>query len=187
MSTKIDSFRGDYRFLSNFWPIGMIYEDKYYSSVEHAYQAAKTTDDAVREHIRTLEKAGDAKAYGQNLDTNLRPDWDDEMRIAVMTELVHKKFFHDVTLAKQLLSTGDAELIEGNTHGDTFFGVCNGIGENHLGKILMKVRAEMQADVTNVKAALDANKGKRKNAAAALGISERTLYRKIRQYNDFWE
>ncbi len=34
-----------------------------------------------------------------------------------------------------------------------------------------------------IKQALDRNKGKRKLAAKELGISERTLYRKINQYN----
>lgn len=34
-----------------------------------------------------------------------------------------------------------------------------------------------------IKKALERNKGKRKNAAAELGISERTLYRKIKQYD----
>jgi predicted NAD-dependent protein-ADP-ribosyltransferase YbiA (DUF1768 family) len=32
------------------------------------------------------------------------------------------------------------ELIEGNWWGDTYWGVCNGVGENHLGKLLMKIR-----------------------------------------------
>lgn len=32
---------------------------------------------------------------------------------------------------------------EGNTWGDKFWGVCDGEGENHLGKLLMEVRAEL--------------------------------------------
>ena len=37
--------------------------------------------------------------------------------------------------------TNNEELIEGNTWNDTYWGVCNGRGQNHLGKILMKVRS----------------------------------------------
>jgi len=43
-------------------------------------------------------------------------------------------------LGDQLLATGDVELIEGNTWHDTEWGVCNGIGKNKLGKILMRIR-----------------------------------------------
>ena len=48
--------------------------------------------------------------------------------------------FSDKKLQKKLIDTGDAELIEGNWWGDKFWGVCEGEGENHLGKLLMEVR-----------------------------------------------
>ena len=38
-------------------------------------------------------------------------------------------------------------------------------------------------EIDLIKRALDKYKGKRKNAAKELGISERTLYRKIKEYN----
>jgi transcriptional regulator with PAS, ATPase and Fis domain len=38
-------------------------------------------------------------------------------------------------------------------------------------------------EIELIKKALDKNKGKRKNASKELGISERTLYRKIKEYN----
>jgi len=41
------------------------------------------------------------------------------------------------------LDTGKSELIEGNTWGDTFWGVSGVIGQNNLGKILMKIREEL--------------------------------------------
>ena len=55
-------------------------------------------------------------------------------------------------LAGLLLSTGNAELIEGNWWNDTFWGICRGKGENHLGKILMNIRnqlTEMLAERSN--------------------------------------
>lgn len=48
-----------------------------------------------------------------------------------------------VTTNGVIRKNGDAELIEGNTWGDRIWGVCDGVGENRLGKILMRVRAEM--------------------------------------------
>jgi len=40
-----------------------------------------------------------------------------------------------------------------------------------------------EKEIEMIKSALERNKGKRKLAAKELGISERTLYRKINQYN----
>ena len=62
-----------------------------------------------------------------------------------MESLVREKFT-DPMLRLQLMATGSEELVEGNTWSDTFWGVCNGEGGNHLGKILMKVRAETFAN-----------------------------------------
>ena len=42
-------------------------------------------------------------------------------------------------------------------------------------------------EIELIKKALEKSGGKRKNAAKELGISERTLYRKIKQYNLEWE
>jgi len=50
--------------------------------------------------------------------------------------------FADFPLLGSLLATGTEELIEGNKHNDTFWGVCAGVGENNLGKLLMRVRAD---------------------------------------------
>ena len=51
----------------------------------------------------------------------------------------------DPEYRQRLLDTGDRELIEGNTWGDRFWGVCRGEGENKLGRILMRVRDELRA------------------------------------------
>lgn len=57
-----------------------------------------------------------------------------------MTDLCKIKF-RDPYLQKLLQDTGDAELIEGNWWHDEFWGVCNGIGQNQSGKILMVIRS----------------------------------------------
>ncbi len=41
----------------------------------------------------------------------------------------------------------------------------------------------MDMEKQMIKKALDKHQGRRKNAAEELGISERTLYRKIREYD----
>lgn len=150
MKAAITKFRGQYRFLSNFFPVTVLFDGHDYPSVEHAYQAAKTLIRAQRYRIMTLSTAGDAKLAGRKV--TMRPDWD-EIKLDVMLALIRSKFWQPYMKTK-LLATGDNDLIEGNYWHDNFWGVCNcgcGTGKainttnnNHLGKILMKVRLELR-------------------------------------------
>ncbi len=141
---SITSFSGENRFLSNFYPCSVKLDGIMYSSSEHAYQAAKTLDKNVRIifHKHPLPTAGQAKRLGRKL--KLRPDWE-SVKFSVMEDLLRQKFSNDY-LGKRLLETGDAELIEGNSHGDVFWGVTDKGGQNHLGKLLMKIREELKKE-----------------------------------------
>jgi ribA/ribD-fused uncharacterized protein len=138
---KITSFFGDYRFLSNFYPAQILMDGEWYETVEHAYQAAKTLDPRERDVIRAADTPGRAKRLARHI--TLRHNWE-AIKLTVMEDLVRQKFLRYVHLRRRLLATGDAELIEGNVWGDEFWGVCDGEGENHLGRILMKVRSELR-------------------------------------------
>jgi len=135
----IEKFRGEYRFLSNFWPARVVFDHSLYPTVENAYQAAKTTNRVLRVAFQNCHTAGQAKKAGREL--LLRSDWED-IKLELMLELQREKF-KDEDLKSQLMSTGDQELIEGNSWNDTYWGVCRGKGQNHLGKMLMKVRQEL--------------------------------------------
>ena len=139
----INEFRGQYRFLSNFYPCLIEFEGNVYISVEHAFQAAKTLDEDWRESIFWARTPSDAKRIGRKVP--LREDWE-EIKLSVMENLLRQKF-NIFDFKSALLATGDEELIEGNWWGDTFWGVCNGQGENHLGKLLMKIRSEIRANL----------------------------------------
>jgi N-glycosidase YbiA len=136
----IDKFEGTYRFLSNFWPCEVQFEGETYPSVEHAYQAAKTDDEEQRANIRLAPDAKTAKRLGKKV--TMREDWDD-VRLQVMASLLAQKFAQGSELANQLLATKNQQLVEGNWWGDTFWGVCKGKGENHLGELLMKQRRNL--------------------------------------------
>ena len=138
----ITGFFGEFRFLSNFWPAAVEYNGMRYRTVEHAYQAAKTLDQSHRRKVKMLESPGKAKRLGSKFE--LRPDWDD-IKVEVMLDLVRQKFTNHPELKGSLLSTGAAVLIESNSWGDTFWGVCDGEGNNRLGQILMRVRDEISA------------------------------------------
>jgi ribA/ribD-fused uncharacterized protein len=138
--SKIDSFRDNYAFLSNFFPCEVQYAGEMYPSLEHAFQAAKTLNPAERLMIRQARTASDAKRGGRRV--TLRGNWDEE-KVQVMRGLVRDKFTRHPNLRARLLLTGSADLVEGNWWGDRFWGVCKGAGENWLGKILMEIRTEL--------------------------------------------
>lgn len=142
----ITNFEGQYRFLSNFYPSPLEYEGEEYPTAEHAFQAAKTHDPAMREAIRGAATPGRAKQLGRVAE--LRQDWDG-VRLVVMQEILAIKFANP-ELRSALLATGKQTLIEGNTWKDKYWGAeweaGEWVGENHLGKILMALRAQLAAD-----------------------------------------
>jgi hypothetical protein len=140
MADTIGRFDEEHAFLSNFYSCELQFEGRSYATAEHAFQAAKTDDPAEREKVRTARSAGSAKALGKRV--KLRKGWDTE-RVSVMEAVLRAKFA-DPGLRARLLATGSAELVEGNSWNDTFWGVCRGRGQNWLGKLLMKLRAEVE-------------------------------------------
>lgn len=140
---RIDRFDDDFRFLSNFWPTPVKLSGDVYPTVEHAYQAAKTLDPEERKRIREIGAPGRARTAGKSVA--LRPAWDD-IRLNVMRDLVWQKFSEYPDLRTKLLATGDADLAEGNTWDDVFWGTDaeTGKGENNLGKILMETRTRIR-------------------------------------------
>ncbi len=135
---EIKGFKGQHRWLSNFYKCKLKYEGVVYPSSEHAYQAAKSNDDRVKSVIAQLPDAKTAKRFGQSIEK--RPDWE-EVKEAVMLDILREKF-RSAPLKNWLDSTGDAFLEETNNWGDVFWGVCDGVGANKLGQILMQVRSE---------------------------------------------
>lgn len=143
----IDSFDGEYRFLSNFFPCWVFYEGISYPSTEHAYQAAKSLDNQVRLIISCLKTPGQSKRAGREIQ--IRPDWED-VKEQIMYDLLKLKFSIP-HLKEKLLATGDLQLIEGNTWHDCVWGVCSctkcgGVGTNLLGKLLIRVRQELKTN-----------------------------------------
>lgn len=152
----IDKFDGTkYKFLSNFYPCKFNYNGIEYSHSEGAFQAQKTLDMNERKVVAKLTASESKRACGKRglaklgFRVELRPDWE-SVKDQVMYEVVKAKFTQNPDLAQKLLETGDAELIEGTTWHDNYWGnctcaKCSGItGRNQLGKTLMKVRQELK-------------------------------------------
>ncbi len=137
------AFRGPLAFCSNFYSSPATYDGVVYPTSEHAFQAAKTLNLIERESIRQVETPGESKRLGRKV--TLRSDWED-IKINVMYQILCSKFKNPI-LRQKLIDTGDMELIEVNEWGDTFWGVCKGVGRNELGKALMSLREQLQMGV----------------------------------------
>lgn len=135
----ITSFSGKYRFLSNFWRVNIVWEGHIYPSTENAYQAAKKHP-SQRAQYRNCSP-GESKRLSHIGE--ICPNWE-FVKLSVMDDLLQLKFAPSSWCAEQLLLTDSRLLVEGNTWGDTFWGVCNGKGENHLGELLMKRRKALR-------------------------------------------
>lgn len=153
-SSGILGFSYNYRFLSNFWPCKIRWMGMNFPNTEAAYQATKVDPELPQEEYDSLVKQiqlaqtpGVAKRLGKEIKDKgkQRKDWHD-ISLQVMYELNFVKFAQDKSLGKKLLDTGDAYIEETNNWKDTFWGVCNGKGENHLGKILMRIREELKGE-----------------------------------------
>lgn len=134
------AFKDEYYFLSNMFQVPIVYKGRVYGSSEAAFQAQK----CIREEDRVkFMRIGpyDAKKLGKTME--LRADWA-EVKEQFMREILAIKF-RLPEMRKKLLETGTMELVEYNYWGDTYWGICRGEGENHLGKILMEIRADILA------------------------------------------
>lgn len=140
---SINSFQNENRWLSNFWQSPVLYRDHRFCSIEEAYQWESCATPAGKHAVLYSSSPGSAKRIAHKYPR--RADWP-EVKLGIMAKLLAIKFAIP-ELRDKLLGTGDQELVEGNTWNDTFWGVCNGVGENHLGKLLMALRASLRSEI----------------------------------------
>lgn len=137
---KIDRFRDEYYWLSNFYKVDIIYENITYPSMEHFYVAMKTKDLKIRKHISNIKTPSEAKLYGKTM--SIREDWGLVKKQIMMFGLKQK--FNKEPFKQLLIDTKDMYIEEGNNWNDTYWGVCDGHGKNILGKMIMKIRKELK-------------------------------------------
>ncbi|KAJ7833070.1 hypothetical protein B0H13DRAFT_1653955, partial [Mycena leptocephala] len=114
------------------------YNGKEYPTSEHLYQAFKFMDNRpdIAEGVRTISKSP-KKAFRHSMahTAQQHPDWE-RMKVSKMEIALWYKFSQNVELRRQLLGTGDAELV------NDFWGVGKDEkGRNEFGKALERVRS----------------------------------------------
>ena len=137
---------------SNFLPfdIPMKYQGMVFHTPENFFQAIKCKEDDL-EGRRKISLATPSQAKRLGRRTNLRPDWED-IKLEVMEYALRYKFAEGTTWNKKLLSVVPNYIEETNNWHDNFWGNCicarckNIEGQNHLGKILMKIGKELSND-----------------------------------------
>lgn len=126
-------FRDKYAFLSNFYEAPITIEGRRFRCVEAAFQAAKCPQRA-----KEFENLSGSEAKRLGRKVALRPDWE-ESKLDIMYQLLAAKFAQHPELAEKLKATSDP-IVEDNTWGDTYWGRCNGRGQNHLGQLLEQLK-----------------------------------------------
>lgn len=132
-------FRDQYWFLSNMYPceIRITFppnkEVYTFKCVESAFQACKCI-----ERIHEFESLDGFQAKKLGRKVTLRSDWE-QVKLLIMRNLVRVKFQQHPDLHQKLKEVS-GPIVEENTWGDKYWGICNGIGKNHLGEILMEIR-----------------------------------------------
>lgn len=136
-------FRGEYFFLSNFYPCEIIAWGIEFPTSEHIYVAAKALDTNLRKQIAKISTPGQAKRFGRNVE--IQPDWD-EIKVSIMRGILCRKFSQNPDLRIRLAEIKGV-IIEHNLWHDNFWGICRcrkcSGGENTLGKLLMSLEGDL--------------------------------------------
>jgi ribA/ribD-fused uncharacterized protein len=136
-----------HREFSNFPPYPIDLDGSRWPTVEHYYQAQKFADPELKQRIRKAEKPVIAKSLADKYKTSVRPDWD-AAKDAAMERAVRCKFTQHEGLRELLLATGAEDLAEAAPT-DYYWGVGrDGSGQNKLGLLLMRIRAELRGSTT---------------------------------------
>lgn len=151
--------REAFRFLSHFHVSPILLDGERWRTVEHYYQAQKSTNPDYVAAIRAAVHPGLAKrlaahpsaprrisqgSWFRRNGEQPRADWHD-VKLDVMRRADRVKFEQNPDLAELLLATGDAELVE-DAPGEPFWGIGpDGVGLNWAGRVLMEVRAQLRS------------------------------------------
>ena len=155
--------REAFGFLSNYHEAVVTLDGELWRSTEFYYQAQKSNESEYRAAIKNAKNAGHAKGLGTDPSRSkksrkrswfngrpemMRADWHD-VKLAIMEKAVRAKFGQNLDLGQMLEATDDAEIIEDSRY-DSFWGIGpNDLGENWMGRILVKIRQELRDIILN--------------------------------------
>lgn len=137
----ISDFRGKFAFLANSYPCPVEMDGACYPCAETAFYAARCAYKTDRKKFATLSGPDARKLAGHLTEQS---GWADK-KLSVLQEVLQAKF-SEPQLKRRLLQTGNEELVFSNPY-DSYLGVSDGKGANHLGRLLMELRDEFRKSV----------------------------------------
>lgn len=128
----------------SFAPFQIEWHGKLYPTAEHAYQAAHFSQrPGLAEQVRMCRSPKDAQDFANKHSAYDDPDWK-EKKLTIMEEIIRCKLEQHPYIRETLLVTGNKQLVEMNDK-DEFWGWGKDHnGQNHLGKLWMKLRDELR-------------------------------------------
>ena len=132
--------------LDNFSAFGLIMDGKYFQTSEHAFQYLKFIDnnEELANKIRESFSPNDARKIAHENNKYKVSNWQD-IKYDNMYKVLKLKVVQNPVVKNKLLKTNDYIISEYCTDEDTDWGLDNNNqGNNHLGKIWMKIREELR-------------------------------------------
>lgn len=133
---------GPWGFLSNFSPHPIEFDGRRWPTSEHCYQAMKFVDPKLQESVRWTNSPKASKAIANANRDQWRSDFHD-IKLNIMKDIIRAKIQQYPECAKQLIQS-TADIIEDSNFDDFWGNGPNKDGQNHLGRIWMEIRAELQ-------------------------------------------
>lgn len=139
----IKEFQGEYRWLSNFWPVNIELDGIIYPSVEHAFMSSKSNDEEWKRYCSNVKHSPASVKYKSRY-IKVLPTWNSS-KIEIMKHCLIQKYNQEWFRTK-LLETENKYLQEGNMWSDKYWGVClkTNKGSNHLGILIMEIRDSLK-------------------------------------------
>ncbi len=141
-SIKIPYYETSGFCFSNFSAHAIEYQGLVYPTAEHAFHAQKFDDATLREQIINCGSPLMAWELGRRLKPQRRADWDD-VKVGILTDIIREKVRQYPEVRNALKETGNRHILEVNDNDDFWGTGADGNGQNHTGKILMRVRDEL--------------------------------------------
>ena len=144
MNDVIGFYPREFYCLDNFSSFKVEWDGYLYASLEEAYQTAKFLKSApeIAEEIKKSHSAHEAQKIAFANKDKVRSDWQ-EVNLTIMEEPLRKKLQQNPYAQQNLLQTKDYIIVEDSPK-DNFWGWGKDrTGENHLGKLWMKLRDEL--------------------------------------------
>ena len=142
----IDNYQIEVFPLDNFSPFGLIMNDLYFPTSEHAFQYLKFIDSnkELAEKIRTALSPDEARNIALENKKYRLSNWSD-IKYNKMKKVLELKVSQNPKVKEALLNTKDLLIAECCIDEDTDWGIDNNNqGENHLGNIWMNIREELR-------------------------------------------